>query len=69
GPTRFGPLVMGLYPFVVMFPLLAASGGNPPAGAIAGWGAAAIILGIAALAATTAIHPAAPKTTAELHPA
>lgn len=65
GPARFGPLVMGLYPFVVMFPLLAASGGNPPAGAIAGWGAAAIIVGAAALAAPPAVRPPAPKANAD----
>jgi len=41
---------MGLYLFVVMFPLLAVSGGEPPVGAIAGWGAAAIVLGIATIA-------------------
>lgn len=50
GLARFGPLVMGLYPFVVMFPLLAASGGSPPLGAIAGWGVTAAVLGIAVMA-------------------
>ncbi len=47
GLPRFGPLVMGLYPFVVMFPLLAASGGNPPVAAITGWGLAAVVVGAA----------------------
>jgi hypothetical protein len=37
---------MGLYPFVIMFPLLAASGGNPPEGAIAGWGIAASLVAL-----------------------
>ncbi len=48
GIARFGPLAMGLYPFLVMFPLLAANNGNPPQGAIAGWGLIAIAVGAAA---------------------
>lgn len=67
--ARFGPLVMGLYPFVVMFPLLAASGGDPPIGAIAGWGGAAIILGIAASAAPTAMNRAKPRASTDLRTA
>ncbi len=50
GASRFGPLVMGLYPFVVMFPLVAANGGQPSVGGIAGWGLAAVVLGVAVLA-------------------
>lgn len=50
GASRFGPLVMGLYPFVVMFPLVAANGGQPSVGGIAGWCLAAVVLGVAVLA-------------------
>ncbi len=53
GVARFGPLTMGLYPFVVMFPLLAASGGEPPIAAITGWGLAAVVVGLATLAQAT----------------
>ncbi|MDQ6726694.1 MAG: hypothetical protein M3066_11100 [Actinomycetota bacterium] len=38
GPSRFGPLAMGLYPFLVMFPSVAANNGNPSLPAIAVWG-------------------------------
>jgi hypothetical protein len=50
GISRFGPLAMGLYPFVVMFPLLAASGGSPPLAAIACWGLGAVVVGASVLA-------------------
>jgi len=50
GPGRFAPLTMGLYPFVVMFPLVAASGGEPSVAAIAVWGLAAVLVGAAAWA-------------------
>lgn len=52
GPSRFGPLAMGLYPFLVMFPLVAANNGNPSLPAIAVWGlVGAVGVGLAALAA------------------
>jgi len=38
GLSRFGPLAMGLYPFLVMFPSVAANNGNPSLPAIAVWG-------------------------------
>ncbi|MEN3315211.1 MAG: hypothetical protein V7605_1445 [Acidimicrobiaceae bacterium] len=52
GPSRFGPLAMGLYPFLVMFPLVAADNGNPSVPAIAAWGlVGAVSVGLATLAA------------------
>lgn len=38
GHGRFIPLVAGLYPFAVMFPIVVASRGNPSETAIAFWG-------------------------------
>jgi len=57
GAARFGPLAMGLYPFLVMFPLLAANNGNPPQAAIAGWGLVAIMVGATALSQAHASRP------------
>jgi len=52
GPARFGPLAMGLYPFVVMFPLVAANNGSPSLPAIAVWGlVGAVGVGLGTLAA------------------
>lgn len=52
GPSRFGPLAMGVYPFVVMFPLIAANEGNPSLPAIAIWGlVGAVAVGSATFAA------------------
>lgn len=52
GPSRFGPLAVGVYPFVVMFPLVAANDGNPSLPAIAIWGlVGAVAVGSAAFAA------------------
>jgi len=52
GPSRFGPLAMGLYPFLVMFPLVAANNGNPSLPAIAVWGLfGAVGIGVGTLAA------------------
>jgi len=70
GAPRFGPLVMGIYPFLVMFPLLVASGGDPPIAAITGWGVAAIIVGVAVLARAATVGDdhamtARPPTTAQ----
>jgi len=56
GPGRFAPLAMGLYPFAVMFPLVAASGGEPSVPAIAGWGLAAALLGAAVWAQHDSAH-------------
>jgi len=53
GPSRFGPLAMGLYPFVVMFPSVAANNGNPSLAAIAVWGlVGAVGVGLGTLAAS-----------------
>ena len=46
GWHRWTPLVMGVYPFVAMFPLLAATG-NRPNTAVALWGLAQSAVGIA----------------------
>lgn len=52
GPSRFGPLAVGLYPFLVMFPLVAANDGNPSLPAIAIWGlVGAFGIGLGTLAA------------------
>ncbi len=52
GPSRFGPLAMGLYPFLVMFPSVAANNGNPSLPAIAVWGlVGAVGVGFGTLAA------------------
>ncbi len=54
GPSRLGPLAMGLYPFLVMFPLVAANNGKPSIPAIAAWGiVAAVAIGVGTLAAQT----------------
>jgi hypothetical protein len=52
GPARFGPLAMGAYPFLAMFPIVAISGG-PDIVAIGGWGVAAFALGLAVRSAST----------------
>lgn len=58
GPCRFGPLAMGLYPFLVVFPLVAANNGKPSAPAIAAWGVvAAGAVGVATLAARMTQSP------------
>lgn len=49
GPTRFAPLAMGLYPFLVMFPYVAAHGGNASVAAISWWGLTAAGIGVAVL--------------------
>lgn len=63
GVPRVAPLLMGIYPFAVMFPLLAASGGKPSTPAIAGWGATAIVLGVALATRVDATFPRPLSTT------
>lgn len=53
GPWRLAPLACGLYPFAVMFPIVAASGGDPSESAIAFWGAIFAVLGATLLRRTT----------------
>lgn len=51
-PERLAPLAMGAYPFVFMFPLVAATGA-PNLAAIGGWGVPAMLLGFAVRSVTT----------------
>lgn len=46
GPLSFAPLAMGVYPFVTMFPVLAATGERPDA-LLSGWGLPMIAVGLA----------------------
>jgi hypothetical protein len=48
GPGGWSFLVMGLYPFVAMFPVFAITG-EPSAVLIAGWGVPAALVGVATL--------------------
>lgn len=43
--AQFGALAIGIYPFVVLFPMRAANGGEPSQPAIASWGLATIRVG------------------------
>lgn len=45
GVGRWAPLAMGVYPFVVMFPIVAATG-SPSALAIALWGVPGMLVGV-----------------------
>lgn len=54
-PGRFVPLVVGLYPVAVMFPIVAANGGDPSETAIAIWGLTMVTLGAALLLPAPAI--------------
>ena len=54
--ARCGAVAMGVYPFVVMFPILAANGGEPSQPAIAGWGLVAIALGTAVGSTRHTVH-------------
>ncbi len=47
GWTRFAPLVMGAYPFLLIVPVFAATGARPPDVIIAGWGATIAAVGVA----------------------
>jgi hypothetical protein len=51
GASRFGPLTMGVYPFVGMFPVVVATGA-PNLVSIGCWGLAAIVVGLAVRSAT-----------------
>ena len=58
-PNRFAPLVVGLYPFLGMFPIVAATG-EPSALAISLWGVPIAVLGVALVSRTVAVaRPAA----------
>lgn len=46
GWHRFAPLLAGIYPFIFMFPILAATG-TPPEATIALWGIPWLLLGLA----------------------
>lgn len=48
GAVRFAFLAMGLYPFLVMFPALAASGGEPNMVLVGLWGVPTALVGLAA---------------------
>lgn len=48
GPGRFAVLLAGVYPFVVMFPIVAATG-EPSVVAIALWGLPLMLVGLAML--------------------
>ncbi|MEO6606730.1 MAG: hypothetical protein ABIN55_14090 [Aeromicrobium sp.] len=61
-PGRYAPLACGLYPFAVMFPIVAASGGDPSETAIAFWGATFAVLG-----ATLSWERHSPSTTSPRH--
>jgi len=52
GPHRWSFLVMGIYPFIAMFPVLAITG-EPSYVLIAGWGLPAAFIGIATLSRIT----------------
>lgn len=53
GWPRFGPLSMGVYPLLAMFPLAAATG-EPPSAAIGGWAFTFVAVGIACVQASRA---------------
>lgn len=47
GPLRFAPLAMGVYPFLAIFPVFAATGERPPDMVVAGWGVTMLATGLA----------------------
>ena len=47
GPLRFAPLAMGVYPFLAIFPVFAATGERPPDMVVAGWGVTMLAIGLA----------------------
>ena len=47
GAGRFAPALAGMYPFVAIVPVFAATGSRPPDVLIAGWGVALAAVGVA----------------------
>ena len=47
GALRFAPLAMGTYPFLAIFPILAATGERPPDMILACWGVTMLAIGLA----------------------
>jgi len=56
GWARFAPLVMGFYPFIAMFPLVAITGDRPNT-SVSLWGLTIVGVGLAMLVSTDAEEP------------
>jgi hypothetical protein len=56
GASRFAPLAMGVYPFVAMFPVLAATGERPDT-LLSCWGLTMLAVGLAMSRATASTMP------------
>jgi hypothetical protein len=60
GALRFAPLAMGVFPFLAIFPILAATGERPPDMILACWGGTMLAVGLA-MASLTKVEPSVPR--------